>query len=127
MKDFAVIPQGNTFIRQRNGFRFTETYLEYMAQKVRCAISLFFGEWFLNNSIGIPYIPSVMEKIDHRSILETALQVTISNVKGIKKLIEFAPSYNVKERLFRLKFIAQCENGETLEINEELPVQRMAS
>jgi len=127
MKDFAIEPHGNNFIRERNGMRFTNNYLEYMTQKVRSAVSLFFGEWYLNKKIGIPYIPSTMEKIDHRPLLETALLVTISNVKGIKKLLSFEPSYDTRERLFRVHFVAQCENEEILKYDDYIPLEREAA
>jgi len=127
MKDFAITPQGNKFIRERNGMRFTNNYLEYMAGKVRSAISLFLGEWYLNRKKGIPYIPTSIEKIDHRPLLETALIVTISNVKGIKKLVTFEPSFDEKERLLKVRFVAQCENEEILEYNEDIPIEKAAA
>jgi len=127
MKDFAIEPHGNNFIRERNGLRYTNNYLEFMTQKVRSAISLFLGEWYLNRKKGIPYIPSSLEKIDHRPLLETALIITISNVKGIKKLVLFEPSFDEKERLFMVHFIALCENEELLEMNEDIPIERMAA
>jgi hypothetical protein len=127
MKDFAITPHGNEFIRERNGMRFTNNYLDYMRQKVRSAISLFLGEWYLNRKKGIPYIPTSLEKIDHRPILETALIVTISNVKGIKKLISFEPSYDEKERFFKVQFVAQCENEEILEMDEDIPMEKVAA
>jgi hypothetical protein len=127
MKDFAIEPHRNKFIRERNGMRFTNNYLEYMAQKVRSAISLFLGEWYLNRRKGIPYIPKTLEKIEQRPLLETALIVTISNVKGIKKLISFDPTYDGKERLFKVKFIAECENEQILEMNEEIPIGKVAA
>jgi hypothetical protein len=127
MKDFAVDPQSNKFIWNKKGLQYTGSYLDYMAQKVRCSISLFLGEWVLNKNIGIPYIPATMEKIDHRALLETALIVTISSIKGIKRLVSFEPSYDGKERLLKISFIAECENGETLEAHEDIPLQRSAA
>jgi hypothetical protein len=124
MKDFAVDPHSNKFIWRKNGLRFTESYLEYMAQKVRCAISLFLGEWYLNKNIGIPYISTSINKIDHRPVLETALITTISNVKGIKSLLSFEPVFNESTRTLRVNFTAKCENEETLEYSDELSVQR---
>jgi len=122
MKDFAIEPHGNNFIRKRNGLRFTNSYLDFMAQKVRSAISLFLGEWFLNRRIGIPYIPESMEKIEQRPLLETALIVTISNIKGIKKLLAFEPSLDESTRIFRVRFVAVCENEEVLNFDENLPI-----
>lgn len=124
MKDFAVDSQSNNFLWNKKGLRFTQNNLEYMAQKVRCAISLFLGEWYLNKNIGIPYIPTTMEKVDHRSMLETALQVTISGVKGIKRLMSFATTYDEHNRTLRVNFIAQCDSGENLEMNDEVSLQR---
>jgi hypothetical protein len=124
MKDFAVDLQSNKFIWNKKGLCYTGSYLDYMAQKVRCAISLFLGEWYLNKNIGIPYIPSTMEKINHRPVLETALIVTISNIKGIKRLVSFDPDYNSRERLLKISFTAECENGEILNMSEDIPLQR---
>jgi hypothetical protein len=124
MKDFAVDPHSNKFLWDKKGLQFTSNHLDYMAQKVRCAISIFLGEWFLNKNIGIPYIPTTMEKINHRPILETALIVTISNIKGIKRLASFDPTYDSRKRLLKIKFVAECENGEILYMNEEIPIQR---
>jgi hypothetical protein len=124
MKDIAVNPNNNKFIWRKNGLRFTESYLEYMAQKVRCAVSLFAGEWYLNNNIGIPYIPATMNKIDYRPMMETALLTTISNVEGVKSMESFSTVYDDAARTLKVNFIARCENGEVLEMGEELSVQR---
>jgi len=127
MKDFFIVPQGNDFIRRRNGLCFTDNNLDYMAQKVRSAISLFLGEWYLNKKLGIPYIPTSMEKIDHRPMLETALQVKISRVKGIKRLLEFDTVFDEKERTLKVAFMAQCDSGEILDYEDSYDFQRMAA
>jgi hypothetical protein len=127
MKDFAVDLHSNKFLWNKKGLQYTGSYLDYMAQKVRCSISLFLGEWFLNRNIGIPYIPTTMEKIDHRPLLETALIVTISGIKGIKRLVSFNPAYDSRERILKIKFVAECENGETLDMSEDIPLQRRSA
>jgi hypothetical protein len=124
MKDFAVDPYSNKFLWNKKGLRYTSSHLEYMAQKVRCSISLFLGEWYLNKNIGIPYIPTAMEKINHRPLLETALIVAISNTKGIKRLASFDPVYDSRKRLMKISFVAECENGDTLNMNEDISFQR---
>jgi len=127
VKDFAITPHGNSFIRERNGMRFTNNYLEFMAQKVRSAISLFLGEWFLNRRIGIPYIPDSMEKIEQRPLLETALIVTISSTRGIKRLLSFDPSLDETTRVFRVRFVALCENEEVLNFDEHISMAKAAA
>jgi hypothetical protein len=60
-----------------------------------------------------------MEKINHRPLLETALIVTISNIKGVKRLVSFDPVYDSRKRLLKISFVAECVNGEILNMNED--------
>ena len=89
MKSLAITPQGNKFIREKNRFRFTRSHLEYMALRVRSVISIFLGEWFLDQTLGIPYIPKTDMKNGHRSLIESALRTKITAIKGIEKLTHF--------------------------------------
>jgi hypothetical protein len=91
-----------------------------MQQKVRACLSIFKGEWYLDKDLGLPYIPSGdMEKDSHRAILESAIRVKIAGIDGIKKVLSFSSSLDKKTRLFSVSFVAQCNNGETLEMNNE--------
>jgi hypothetical protein len=112
MKDFAIDPHGNNFLRANKGFRFTGDSLEYLAQKVRCAISLFLGEWYLNVYLGVPYIPSVGEKDEHRPLLESVMKERITDVEGVKKLIYFSSNYDKAKRTLSIRFIADTDAGE---------------
>jgi len=70
MRSLAIEPHGNNFARNGRQLRFTESRLEYLQQKVRNVLSLFAGEWYLDGSLGIPYIPTTDGKAAHRSILD---------------------------------------------------------
>ncbi len=119
MKSLAISPQGNSFIREKNRFRYTNDDLEYLAQKVRSVISIFLGEWFLDRTLGIPYIPETDMKTGHRALLETSLRQKIVAVKGIKKLTAFNSVFQTRERLLLIDFIAETDKGEILEMKEE--------
>jgi hypothetical protein len=80
MKDLLLEQQSNKLAVRDHRWRFTETRLEYVAQKVRHTISVFSGEWFLDRTIGIPYIPGEdTEKNMHRRMIETALSIVREN------------------------------------------------
>jgi hypothetical protein len=115
MKSIAIIPQTNTFVRGNGRFRFTESNLEYMRQKVHHAVSIFLGEWFLDRTLGIPYIPTGDEKHMHRRLIETALQVRITSVKGVTKLLSFTTTLDKVSRTLRVTFAVQIDNGETFD------------
>jgi hypothetical protein len=114
MKDLLLEHQGNKFAVRGHQWRFTETRLEYVAQKVRHTISVFFGEWFLDRTIGIPYIPGEdIEKNMHRRMIETALQARISEVEGVEKFISYSSNYDNANRILTVDFTIQIDSGET--------------
>jgi hypothetical protein len=97
---------------------FTENRLEYLQQKVRSVLSLFFGEWYLDTSLGIPYIPATDSKIAHRFLIESRVQTKLMAIKGITKLIYFTPEYKSNERILSISFAAETDSGEILEMEE---------
>jgi hypothetical protein len=112
MKDFAIDPQGNSFLRNKGGFRFTGDRLEYLAQKVRTAISLFLGEWYLDINLGVPYIPVFGNKQDHRPLIESVMQERIIKVEGVKRITSFTSAFDPKERTLRISFTAETDAGD---------------
>ncbi len=118
MKDFAIDPKGNSFLRENKGFRFTAGRLEYLAQKVRCALSLFLGEWYLNVNLGVPYIPDFVDKNQHRPLMESVMQERILGVEGVNRLLSFETTFDSKTRTLNVVFIAETDAG-TLERSEQ--------
>jgi hypothetical protein len=116
MKDLAMSLQGNKFFTENKRWRFTQTRLEYVTQKVHHAISIFLGEWFLDKTLGVPYIPKDDEgKIMHRRLIETALQVRITGVEGVTKLVSFTSTLDKASRTLTVNFTAQIDTGETFD------------
>jgi len=114
VKDLLLEQQGNKFVVEDHHWRFTETRLEYMAQKIRHTISVFRGEWFLDRTIGIPYIPGGdIEKDMHRRMIETALQVRIGEIEGVEKFLAFSSSLDKATRILTVAFTVQIDSGET--------------
>jgi hypothetical protein len=114
MKDLLLEQHSNNFAVVDRRWRFTETRLEYIAQKIRHTISVFLGEWFMDRTIGIPYIPG--EDVDrsmHRRMIETALQVRIGEVEGVEKFLSFYSSLNTATRILTVDFTVQIDTGET--------------
>jgi hypothetical protein len=114
MKDLLLEQNSNKIVVEDHRWRFSETRLEYLAQKIRHTISVFLGEWFMDRSIGIPYIPGEdVEKDMHRRMIETALQVRISEVEGVEKFLSFTASLDNATRILTVDFTVQIETGET--------------
>jgi hypothetical protein len=118
MKDLLIEQQSNNFVVEDHHWRFTGTRLEYLAQKIRHTISVFRGEWFMDRSIGIPYIPGEgVEKDVHRRMIETALQVRIGEVEGVEKFLQFSSSLDKSTRILIVEFTVQIDTGETFSMS----------
>jgi hypothetical protein len=121
MKDLLLEQQGNKFAVEDHRWRFTETRLEYMAQKIRHTISVFQGEWFMDRKIGIPYIPGDdVEKNMHRRMIETALQVRIGEIEGVEKFLVFSSSLDKATRILTVDFTVQIDSVETYSDSVEI-------
>ena len=118
MKSLALKPQSNTFIRENNRLTFTKTNLDYLTLKVHSVISIFLGEFFIDQTLGIPYIPNDDNKGAHRTLIESALKTKITAVEGINKITYFYSTLNKKDRQLLVDFIAETEAGEELEIRQ---------
>jgi hypothetical protein len=85
-----------------------------MAQKIRHTISVFQGEWFMNMTIGIPYIPREdVEKYMYQRMIETALQVRIGEINGVERFLSFSAILDKTTRKLTVDFVVQIDNGET--------------
>lgn len=91
--------------------RYTKDELEHLTLTVRHELSLFLGEWFMDNTKGIPYLPTSSRKSAHRVLLETAIRTKITSIKGIKRLTQFTPRYDKRERLLQVSFLAETDFG----------------
>jgi hypothetical protein len=118
MKSLAI--KDNSFIRGNGKFRYTKDNLEYLAQKVKSVISIVLGEWFLDQSLGIPYIPKSDNKIEHRTLMETMLRTKITAVKGIKKITSFISDLDKATRNFSVSIVVETDEGKLLDLAESL-------
>jgi hypothetical protein len=114
MRELLLEQRSNKFAVEDHRWRFTKTRIEYVAQKIWHTVSVFQGEWFMNRTIGIPYIPGEdVEKDMHRRMIETALQVRIGEVEGAEKFIYFSSSLEKTTRILTVEFTVQIDTGET--------------
>jgi len=114
MKDLLLIQNSNKIAVEDHRWRFTNTRLEYLSQKIRHTISIFKGEWFMDRRLGIPYIPNEnTPKNMHRRMIETALQVRIGEIDGVVKFLSFTSTLDKATRQLRVNFTVQIDTGET--------------
>lgn len=80
-----------------------------IGQILRHELRVFFGEWFLDESIGVPYYEEIFVKGQDLAQIDAILKEKILNTPGVVELIAFALDLNGREA--SLSFTARTTEG----------------
>ncbi len=80
-------------------------------QDILQTLSFLYGEWFLNNQIGIPYFQQILVKNPDQRAIDAIFIDAILGVPGVQSLslYQFIPSYQYRN--LAIEFIAQTTSG----------------
>jgi hypothetical protein len=100
-------------------FQFTEisTTAEDLSQRLKIKLLWFLGEWFLDETYGLPYFQEIfvkgvsLEKIDGR------FRTAIARERGVSALLEYSSNYDRTLRLFTVEAKVKTTNGEIVPIS----------
>ena len=92
--------------------------LDYIEQKLKIALRLFKGEWFLDISKGVTYYEDILVKNYDGSRIEAVLKTVILGVPGVLELLSFDMNYDNTRKL-TVSFSVSTDLGE-LELIEVL-------
>lgn len=103
-----------------NGFTLV-TGKAQIRQRLINNLRTFFGEWFLDLTLGVPYFQLIFEKGTSPEIIEALIKDAILDTEGIIALDRFEPlDYDPGTRLLTVDFTARTVDDETIEVTEEL-------
>lgn len=86
-------------------------------QRLRGRLQLFLGEWFLDASIGIPYLQLVYVKGVDPDLVANVFKDEILRTDGIQSITRFEPiEYDPRERRMTITFSVLTENGNEQEL-----------
>lgn len=74
-------------------------------------ISFFLGEWFLDNTQGLPWFQQILVKNPDQSKIDAIFQNAILNTPGVEGLNSYAFTVNSAQRILSLNFTAQTTSG----------------
>jgi hypothetical protein len=87
-----------------NGDLVIVDHSQAVGQNLRQALSLFFGEWFLDTSAGVPYYQSILLKNPDPASIDGVLKNAILSVKGVDELLSFDLMYESTTRELRVEY-----------------------
>lgn len=111
-QDFAI---------ENNGFLLVDGKSQ-IRQRIINELKSFFGEWFLDLTLGVPWFQVVFEKGQPPGVIEFFLKDRILGVEGVLSFERFEPlDLEVATRELSVDFDVRTSDGEIIEVEETLP------
>ncbi|HJI09839.1 MAG TPA: hypothetical protein OIL90_06950 [Phascolarctobacterium faecium] len=84
---------------------------ERVAQQIKVKLLTFLGEWFLDNTWGVPYLEYILVKQPNQDLIKQILSEQISSVDDVKSLNALELDYQVKVRTLIINYEVSTEYG----------------
>ena len=82
-----------------------------IAQHILQRLRFYLGEWFLDNTRGVPYYQQILVKNPDRGVIDAILQDTINQTPGVTTLTNFSSSFVAGTRQLSVNFRCQTTSG----------------
>ncbi|WPF71399.1 hypothetical protein [Escherichia phage vB_EcoM_JL1] len=86
-----------------------------VAQLVKCRLLTIFGEWKLDNSLGLPWFEAIFTKQVRPSDIEAAIANIIRGTAGVQQLISIDIDADYRDRKLGISFTALSDYGDITE------------
>lgn len=93
--------------------------MDIIEQSLRQKLRLFYGEWFLDQSKGLPYKGTIIGKGTQGTVLESLYVQTILSVVGVLKLLTFRLTSDTRTRVLSVYAEILTSSGKLI-FNEAL-------
>lgn len=89
---------------------------ESVAQKIKIALRTYFGEWFANTTIGVPYFQEILKKGVSKEYVDTIFIDIIRSVDGVLRITQYVSEITV-DGLYRAAFTAETSDNQIFNFN----------
>lgn len=90
----------------------TEDFAESVAQRVFITLRTFEGEWYLNTTVGVPYIERILGQKVQKATVDRILQEKILGVDGVADIVSFSSQF-LDRREYECKFTIRTTDNAT--------------
>ena len=115
MKDL-LLDSNNDLSIQDGDLALTQTSQQSIAQTCKIRLQTLKGEWFLNESIGVPYLDILGRKVSDQHVSHVVRE-SLNNIEGVKEVTSINTQYRANNRTLSLSYKIETEadtniNGE---------------
>ena len=82
-----------------------------VAQQIKINLLTFFGEWFLDQTWGVPYLEEILIKNPRMASVETILREHINSVPHVTRIVALGLDWNRRTRILTVQFEATTDYG----------------
>jgi hypothetical protein len=86
--------------------------IESIAQHVQIRLRFFLGEWFLDESRGVPFMQRIFVKAPRPGLVQSIVRKTIEGTPGVRAVTELDVSIDARTRKARATWRATADLGE---------------
>lgn len=105
--------------------RLTSGIVEYTIQKIKNVLNFVFGEWYLNTTLGIPYLAldnnerddrtkNILVKNPDLAFINGIFTTNLANINTIDEIISLTSNLNTEIRKFFITFEIKLIDGDLL-------------
>lgn len=95
----------------------TQLLADVVAQRLKITLYTFLGEWFLDRTVGVPYIQSIFGKVRNKQTVDLIFQQIISSDPDVIEILTFVSDIPRGGRGYEMTFsVRVLDNTESLPI-----------
>jgi hypothetical protein len=117
MMDFLL--QNNDIKIVNGDLALCPTDKEATAQAIIMRLKTLAGEWFLDETLGIPYFQRIFGRKQSEQFIRNLLMNSIQTLSGVETISDFR-AYLKDDRTMTINFRALLKDGSAININEDM-------
>ena len=82
----------------------TQHLTDVVAQRLKITLYTFFGEWFLDTTIGVPYFQQIFGKVRSKSTVDLIFQRIIADDPDVIEILSFTSELAANARGYTMTF-----------------------
>lgn len=94
----------------------TQLQADVVAQRLRITLYTFLGEWFLDQTVGVPYLQQIFTKVQKKSTVDLIFQGLISKDPGVIEILSFKSEISQKRGYTMTFSVRVADNTASLPI-----------
>lgn len=109
--DFKLDPITHDLVFENRDLTFVSG-IDYYRQKVAIELQFFFGEWFLDTTLGIKFFEVVLIKNPDETLVNNLIKTAILDIDGMLEILEYDSVFDKVLRKFTITGKVLTDSGE---------------